>query len=229
MTGPALAAPPQQAPPQHFSLRWNDYKSSLVTAFDSLRSDAALLDVTLCCNGGHRIGAHRLLLSACSPYFREILSETHCRHPFVVLRDTRKKDLEAILEFIYNGEVSIEDGELDSFLKVAASLQIRGLTEDDHGASAAAAASAVSAAVAAAAAAAADEAEVEQEAGVAVPVQVMSTPIKRPNSSPTKASRGAKAAKRKHNEVELAPVAIKVSFFMVLGSIAGVHFASLYL
>jgi hypothetical protein len=76
---------------QHFSLRWNDYKSSLVTAFDALRAESSLVDVTLTCTGGHRFGAHRLLLSACSDYFREVLRETACRHPIIVLRETRKK------------------------------------------------------------------------------------------------------------------------------------------
>jgi hypothetical protein len=58
------------------------------------------------------------------------------QHPIIILRDTRPEDLSAILQFMYRGEVSLESTQLDTFLKAAAALQIRGLTEShDHHAS----------------------------------------------------------------------------------------------
>lgn len=56
---------------QQFSLRWNNYLSHITNAFDSLRSDQDLVDVTLSCEG-KRIRAHKMLLSACSTYFRDL-------------------------------------------------------------------------------------------------------------------------------------------------------------
>jgi len=57
---------------QRFSLRWNNYQSHLVTAFESLLDEKDFIDVTLGVEG-RKLPAHKMLLSACSPYFRELL------------------------------------------------------------------------------------------------------------------------------------------------------------
>ena len=57
---------------QKFCLKWDAFQSSVITAFDLLRRDEELVDITLCCEG-QRLKAHRMMLSACSPYFRELL------------------------------------------------------------------------------------------------------------------------------------------------------------
>ena len=59
-------------PGQHYSLRWNDYTVKIVTAFQSLRDEEDFVDVTLACDG-HHYAAHKMVLSACSPYFRSLL------------------------------------------------------------------------------------------------------------------------------------------------------------
>ena len=52
------------------------------------------------------VRAHRLLLSACSPYFRQLLSDlSSWEHPVIVLQDVQKRDLQGIVHFIYHGEV----------------------------------------------------------------------------------------------------------------------------
>lgn len=56
---------------QQFSLRWNNYLRHITSAFDTLRTDEDLVDVTLSCEG-RRIRAHKMLLSACSTYFRDL-------------------------------------------------------------------------------------------------------------------------------------------------------------
>ena len=61
---------------QRFSLRWNNYQSHLVTAFESLLEEKDFVDVTLGVEG-RKLPAHKMLLSACSPYFRDLLKVTH--------------------------------------------------------------------------------------------------------------------------------------------------------
>lgn len=61
---------------QHFCLRWNNYQSSITSAFENLRDDEDFVDVTLACDG-RSLKAHRVVLSACSPYFRELLKVSH--------------------------------------------------------------------------------------------------------------------------------------------------------
>ena len=67
---------------QHFCLRWNNYQSSITSAFENLRDDEDFVDVTLACDG-KSLKAHRVVLSACSPYFRELLKVCSW-HSFVV-------------------------------------------------------------------------------------------------------------------------------------------------
>ena len=57
---------------QKFCLKWNNFQSSVTSVFDNLRQDEELVDITLCCEG-QKIKAHRMMLSACSPYFRDLL------------------------------------------------------------------------------------------------------------------------------------------------------------
>jgi hypothetical protein len=116
-------------PGQRYSLRWDRYQCHLVTAFESLLEHSDFVDVTLG-SEGRKLSAHKMLLSACSPYFRELLKDNPCQHPIILLRDIPYKDLAALLQFMYNGEVSVQQDHLDSFLKSAESLKIQGLTDN---------------------------------------------------------------------------------------------------
>jgi len=115
---------------QRFSLRWNNYQSHLVTAFESLLDEKDFIDVTLGVEG-RKLPAHKMLLSACSPYFRELLKGNPCQHPIIILRDIKYDDLFSLLQFMYNGEVNVAQDQLNSFLKSAESLKIRGLTDNE--------------------------------------------------------------------------------------------------
>lgn len=57
---------------QCFCLRWNNYQSSVVGVLRSLLEEGQFVDVTLACDG-RRLKAHKLMLSACSNFFRELL------------------------------------------------------------------------------------------------------------------------------------------------------------
>ncbi|XP_051860565.1 broad-complex core protein isoforms 1/2/3/4/5 isoform X4 [Drosophila albomicans] len=120
---------------QHFCLRWNNYQSSITSAFENLRDDEDFVDVTLACEG-RSIKAHRVVLSACSPYFRDLLKSTPCKHPVILLQDVNFMDLHSLVEFIYHGEVNVHQKSLQSFLKTAEVLRVSGLTqqqaEDTH-------------------------------------------------------------------------------------------------
>ncbi|CAG0900467.1 unnamed protein product [Darwinula stevensoni] len=109
-------------------LSWNSHDSQIIGIFGKLWESRALCDVTLACQGG-TIRAHKLILSACSPYFQELFEENPCHHPTVVLKDVSYSHLVALLHFIYRGEVEVEQTELQELIMVAASLRIRELTE----------------------------------------------------------------------------------------------------
>ncbi|XP_063242092.1 protein abrupt isoform X2 [Bacillus rossius redtenbacheri] len=120
---------------QQYSLRWNDFHASILSSFRHLRDEEDFVDVTLACEGCS-FTAHKVVLSACSPYFRRLLKANPCQHPIVILRDVKQKDMESLLRFMYNGEVHIGQEQLSDFLKTAQMLQVRGLadvpTKDSH-------------------------------------------------------------------------------------------------
>nr|XP_037877840.1 protein abrupt isoform X4 [Bombyx mori] len=113
---------------QQYSLRWNDFHSAMVSSFRRLRDEEDFVDVTLACAGA-TFTAHKVVLSACSPYFRRLLKANPCQHPIVILRDVHDKDMESLLRFMYQGEVHIGQEQLKEFLKAAQLLQVRGLTD----------------------------------------------------------------------------------------------------
>lgn len=71
----------------------------------------------------------QMVLSACSPYFQAIFVNHPEKHPIVILKDVPYADMKSLLDFMYRGEVSVDQERLTAFLRVAESLRIKGLTE----------------------------------------------------------------------------------------------------
>ena len=113
---------------EKFCLRWNDFESNISSAFRELRDDKDFFDVTLACED-EQIQAHKVILSACSPFFRNILRRNSHQHPLLYLKGVRFPDLQAVLNFMYHGEVNVAQEELNSFLAVAEDLRVKGLTQ----------------------------------------------------------------------------------------------------
>lgn len=114
--------------PQAFCLRWNNYQSNLTTVFTQLLQDEQFVDVTLSCDG-YAIKAHKIVLSACSPYFQSIFYDNPCQHPIVIMRDIRWTELQPIVEFMYRGEINVSQDQIEPLLKVAQLLKVRGLAD----------------------------------------------------------------------------------------------------
>ncbi|XP_040580531.1 uncharacterized protein [Lepeophtheirus salmonis] len=116
---------------EQFCLKWNNYQSNIVSALGNLKLDEDFVDVTLSCEG-RTIKAHKVILSACSLYFRDVFRETPCNHPIIILKDTQYSDLESLVKYVYQGQVYISQENLSSFLKTADALQIKGLAEQSQ-------------------------------------------------------------------------------------------------
>ncbi|XP_067013324.1 protein abrupt isoform X3 [Anabrus simplex] len=113
---------------QQFCLRWNNFQVNITSQFEALRDEEDFVDVTLACEG-KRLKAHKVVLSACSPYFKDLFKSNPCKHPILFMRDVEFRHLQSLVEFMYAGEVNVAQAQLSSFLRTAESLQIRGLTE----------------------------------------------------------------------------------------------------
>ncbi len=125
----AMGGSPHIAPDENYCLRWNDYEKKYAETFRVLRDDEYFTDVTLATEG-HSVKAHRVILSACSNYFHAILKTmSPWQHPVLLLQDVRSSDLNSLMDFIYFGQASVSQDSLQSFLRVAEKLKIKGLCE----------------------------------------------------------------------------------------------------
>ena len=116
---------------EYLNLSWNEFQSSVANSFMDLRNKDEFLDVTLAIDQDHQCQAHKVILSASSPYFRGVLKKNPAQHPILVMPPNVKyTDLTALIDFIYQGEVKIHQTELEEFLSLAGLLKIKGLTED---------------------------------------------------------------------------------------------------
>ncbi|XP_018332838.1 longitudinals lacking protein, isoforms A/B/D/L isoform X2 [Agrilus planipennis] len=117
---------------QQFCLRWNNHQSTLVAVFDTLLENGTLVDCTLAAEGKF-LNAHKVVLSACSPYFETLLSQNYDKHPIFILKDVKFQELKAMMDYMYRGEVNISQDQLGALLKAAESLQIKGLSDNRKG------------------------------------------------------------------------------------------------
>jgi len=119
------------APNEKFCLRWNEFESNISAAFRELRDDKDFFDVTLA-SDENQVQAHKVILSACSPFFRTIFRKNKHDHPLLYLKGVKHADIVAVLNFMYHGEVNVAQEQLNSFLAVAEDLKIKGLTQNDY-------------------------------------------------------------------------------------------------
>ncbi|XP_050297280.1 broad-complex core protein isoforms 1/2/3/4/5-like isoform X2 [Anthonomus grandis grandis] len=116
---------------EQFSLCWNNFHSNLSSGFHNLLKDEDLVDVTLAAEGQF-VKAHKTVLSVCSPFFKELFKVNPCKHPIVILPDVNYAALRSLLQFMYQGEVSVSQEEIPVFMKVAETLKVKGLTDNSE-------------------------------------------------------------------------------------------------
>ena len=115
-----------------FCLKWNDFESNISKSFSKLRGETQLFDVTLVGQDQTKVSAHRLVLSACSDFFKNIFySNTHS-HPMLYLDGVDSKEINLMLDYIYQGEIQIQQEHLERFLDVASKFKLEGLIGSDE-------------------------------------------------------------------------------------------------
>ncbi|XP_034250048.1 longitudinals lacking protein, isoforms A/B/D/L-like isoform X2 [Thrips palmi] len=110
-----------------FNLRWNNHSYNIIQVFLEQLTNESLVDVTLSCQGQF-IKVHKMVLSACSPYFQDLFSIHQVQHPVVILNGIKFHDLKMVVDFMYRGETRVLESELNDILAVAETLQIKGLS-----------------------------------------------------------------------------------------------------
>ncbi|XP_071515960.1 uncharacterized protein [Panulirus ornatus] len=111
-------------------LSWDSHHATFCDILSRLREKGSFTDVTLACEGKF-YPLHKLVLSTCSEYLENIFEKTPCKHPVIVLNDIKCSELEALLSYMYAGEVSVPQSTLSLLIRAAELLQIKGLAVPD--------------------------------------------------------------------------------------------------
>ena len=113
---------------EKFFLKWNDFQANVSKSFTKLRKESSLFDVTLVSNDLRQVSAHRLVLSACSEFFQTLFENNKTNsNPLIVLDGVNFQEINLILDYIYQGEVSLFQDHLDRFLEIAEKFKVDGL------------------------------------------------------------------------------------------------------
>merc|ERR1712189_27142 len=114
---------------EKFGLRWNDFQTTVSNSFKLFRQEKNFFDVTLVSEDQKQFQSHKVILSACSSFFQNLLKNNDNNSPiFIYLSGVNSTNLQMIMDYIYDGEVDVLYQELDSFLDAAQKLKIAGTT-----------------------------------------------------------------------------------------------------
>ena len=109
-------------------LQWNDFKENVNSAFVKLRDDKEFTDVTLVCEDGQQMEAHKVILASLSPFFEKLIEKTKHPHPLIYLKGFQSRGFASILDFLYFGKANVYQEDLESFLVIAEEIKLKGLT-----------------------------------------------------------------------------------------------------
>ena len=109
-------------------VKWEGFQDSARLTFANLRESLEFADVTLACEDGHAVEAHKIILSSSSPFFGNILGRTSHPHPLIYLSGVRSSDLTLLLDFVYVGEATVDQENFESFLALAQERELASLT-----------------------------------------------------------------------------------------------------
>ena len=109
------------------SVNWDDFRANSCNSINKLRVSGDFADVTLACEDGKEVEAHKFLLSAASPFFQNLLLKNTHPHPIIFMRGIDSPVLIAIVDFLYCGKVEMDPEYLEPFLAIAEELKLEGL------------------------------------------------------------------------------------------------------
>ena len=114
---------------EKYSLTWPSYSDQMKVMMKELMTCGDFADITLVCDDKQQIRAHKNILAACSPVFKDILQIENSS--VIYLKGVYWPEMESILEFIYLGEAVICKERMNYFLDVAKTLEIKELNKGE--------------------------------------------------------------------------------------------------
>ena len=108
---------------ERYELSWKEFDQCTSQSFKNHFNKEDFSDVTLACDDDRQIKSHKMILSACSPFFQKVLLNNPHQHPLIYLKGVKYDSLKLILRFMYLGETKVSETDLQSFLEAAEELK----------------------------------------------------------------------------------------------------------
>ena len=116
---------------EEYKLAWNGHAEQVTETLNELMISNNFTDVTLVCNDKIQLQAHRIILSSCSTFFKEIFTTVQAYKPIIYLKGEKHEEMKSILQFIYTGEATFSQNRTNEFIRVATDLEIKALIRGD--------------------------------------------------------------------------------------------------
>ena len=117
---------------EKLGLQWNEFHNIVSSSFGDLRNDGDLTDVTLACEDGTQMEAHKVVLASTSPFFFNLLKRNKHPHPLIYMKGIKSDNLLAMIEFFYKGEADVSQENLEGFLALADEMKLKGLQRPEE-------------------------------------------------------------------------------------------------
>ena len=115
--------------PEKLHLGWENFSKHQLLFLKYLYQEGQYSDVTLVSDDQTQFKVHKIVLSASSTVFKNIIDNNPTPHSLIYLRGIKSCELESILQFIYLGEARFYQERLGDFIKVAKDLEVEGISD----------------------------------------------------------------------------------------------------
>ena len=113
-----------------FSLSWKDFDEHVRSSYKDLKFEETFTDARIVCKDTKPLATHKVILANCSPVLKGILKDTPGPNPIIYLTKIMGKHLKLMMDFMYLGNVQVDQTDLDGFLAVAEELKVKGLSKE---------------------------------------------------------------------------------------------------
>ncbi|KAG7188285.1 hypothetical protein KM043_007949 [Ampulex compressa] len=124
---------------ENYQLKWHSYGAHLHSSVATLLHSESFADVLLATSCGRHVAAHRFVLAACSSYLSHIFQTCHfganTNAPIIVVLPTEigYRTLKILIQYMYSGEATVTNDQLEGVLKAGDILRVRGLWRSNTG------------------------------------------------------------------------------------------------
>ena len=101
------------------TLEWKAFEPTINNAFQNLYTDESLTDVTLASEGNKQVLAHKVVISSCSSFFKNIIGMNKNSHPLIYLQGVSYDDIVLLKRFMYLGKASVAEENVNRFVTLS--------------------------------------------------------------------------------------------------------------